>query len=206
MIASAAESGLSTSTVRWAGVAGMLGGALFVVSAFLISSMPRGCIGDECAARPMRETGAAGALLVLALLLVVVGMAGLVIRARNAGRLGLLGKTGAVVAAVGAALPVVGSLVQGFVYDGDYPLMPYFVIPGVLALVVGFVLLGIAVLLAGVLPRWAAALLVVGSLAMLGFNDQNAQALLALPNGIAWIAVGYVLWSGEPGQRNARER
>ncbi|HEX2183680.1 MAG TPA: hypothetical protein VHH10_15465 [Rubrobacteraceae bacterium] len=197
---------MSTSTVRWAGVAGMLGGALFVLSAVVITSLPRGCIGDECAARPMRETGAAGALLVLALLLVVVGMAGLVIRARNAGRLGALGKTGAVVAAVGAALPVIGGVVQGVLYGGDYPLMPYFVIPGVLALVVGFVLLGVAVLLAGVLPRWAAALLVVGSLAMLGFNDQNAQALLAIPNGIAWIAVGFELWSGETAQRNERAR
>jgi hypothetical protein len=185
---------LSTSTVRWAGVAGMLGGALFVLSAVLIASMPRGCIGGECATRTMRETGAAGALLMLALLLIVVGMAGLVIRARNAGRFGALGKTGAIVAAIGVALPLIGSLVQGVLYGGDYPLMPYFVIPGVLALVTGFVLLGIAVLLARVLPRWAAALLVVGSLAMLGFNDQNAQALLAIPNGIAWIAVGYVLW------------
>jgi hypothetical protein len=197
---------LSTSTVRWAGVAGMLGGALFVLSAVLIASMPRGCIGGECAARTMRETGAAGALLMLALLLIVVGMAGLVIRARNAGRFGALGKTGAVVAAVGVALPLIGSLVQGVLYGGDYPLMPYFVIPGVLALVTGFVLLGIAVLLATVLPRWAAALLVVGSLAMLGFNDQNAQALLAIPNGIAWIAVGYVLWSGEAPRQPARVR
>jgi hypothetical protein len=74
--------------------------------------------------------------------------------------------------------------------------MPYFVIPGVLALVVGFVLLGIAVLRARVVPRWAAVLLIVGTLAMLGFNDQNALALMAIPNGIGWMAVGYVLWSG----------
>ena len=184
----------------------MFGGALFVVSAIVISSMPRGCIGDECGTRPMRETGAAGALLMLALLLVVVGMAGLVVRARHAGRFGALGKTGAVVAAVGAALPMTGGLIQGIFYEGDYPLMPYFVVPGVLALVVGFVLLGIAVLLARVLPRWPAALLVVGSLAMLGFNDQNAQALLAIPNGIAWVAVGYVLWSGGDGSMRRRRR
>ena len=177
----------------------MLGGALLVVSALLIASMPRGCIGDECAARPMRDTGIVGALLMLALLLVVIGMAGLVIRARNAGRFGVLGKTGAAVGAVGVALPVIGSLVQGILYDGDYPLMPYFVIPGVLALVVGFVLLGIAVLRARVLPRWAAVLLVVSSLAMLGFNDQNAQALMAVPFGVAWMAVGYVLWSDREG-------
>jgi hypothetical protein len=91
-----------------------------VVSAIIIASMPRGCIGDGCSSRPMRETGAAGALLTLALLLVVIGAAGLVLRARDAGRLGVLGKTGIVVGAVGAALPVFGSLVQGILL-GDYP-------------------------------------------------------------------------------------
>jgi hypothetical protein len=195
----------SSKSVRWSGLAAMLGGALFVVSAVVIASMPRGCIGDECASRPMRETGVAGALLTLALLLVVIGAAGLVIRARDAGRLGRLGKTGIVLGAVGAALPVVGSLIQGVLFDGDYPLMPLFVIPGVLALVVGFVLLGLAVLQAKVLPPWAAVLLIVGTLAMLGFNDQNARALMAIPNGIAWVAVGYVLWSGR-GERVSSPR
>jgi hypothetical protein len=186
----------------------MLGGALFVVSAVVIASMPRGCIGDECASRPMRETGATGALLMLALLLVVIGAAGLVIRARDAGRFGKLGKSGIILGAVGAALPVIGSLVQGVLYGGNYPLMPYFAIPGVLALVVGFVLLGIAVLRARVLPPWAGVLLIVGTLAMLGFNDQNAQALMAIPFGIAWMAVGYVLWSGrdEEARQFARVR
>lgn len=186
----------------------MLGGALLVVSALVIASMPRGCIGDECAYRPMRDAGIAGALLMLALLLIVVGAAGLVIRARNAGRFGALGKTGAVLGAVGVALPVIGSLIQSVLFDGDYPLMPYFVIPGVLALVVGFVLLGIAILRARVLPRWTAVLLIVGTLAMLGFNDQNAQALMAIPFGIAWMAVGYTLWSGkdEAIQQPARVR
>jgi hypothetical protein len=198
----------SSKSVRWSGLAAMLGGALFVVSAVFIASMPRGCIGDECASRPMRETGVAGALLMLALLLVVIGAAGLVIRARDAGRFGSLGKTGIVLGAVGAALPVIGSLIQGILFDGDYPLMPYFVIPGVLALVVGFVLLGLAVLQAKVLPRWTAVLLIVGTLAMLGFNDQNARALMAIPNGIAWVAVGYVLWSGrgEEARQPARAR
>jgi hypothetical protein len=191
---------VSSNTVRLGGLAAMLGGALFVVSALLIASMPRGCIGDECATRLIRDTGIAGALLILALLLVVVGAAGLVVRVRRAGRFGRLGKTGVVIAAVGAALPLIGGLVQGVLFDGDYPLMPFFVIPGVLALVVGFVLLGLAVLQARVLPRWAAVLLVVGSLAMLGFNDQNARALMAIPNGIAWMAVGYLLWSGKGGQ------
>jgi hypothetical protein len=196
----------SSDLVRRGGLAAMVGGALFVVSALLIAAMPLGCIGHECELRPMRETGVAGALLMLALLLVVMGAAGLVVRVRRAGRLGRLGKTGIVVAAAGAALPVIGGLVQGVIFEGDYPLMPLFVIPGVLALVVGFALLGLAVLQARVLPRWVAVLLVVGSLAMLGFNDQNARALMAIPNGIAWAVMGYLLWSdkGEPAQRPAR--
>ena len=74
--------------------------------------------------------------------------------------------------------------------------MPYFVVPGVLALVVGFVLLGVAILLARVLPPWAALLLIVGALAMLGFNEQTARVLMAIPLGVAWVVVGYVLWSG----------
>jgi hypothetical protein len=198
----------SPNLVRWGGLAAMLGGALFVVSALLITSMPLGCIGDECASRPMRDTGVAGGLSMLALLLVMVGAAGLVVRVRRTGRLGRLGKAGIIVAAVGAALPVIGSLIQGVLFDGDYPLMPFFVIPGVLALVVGFVLLGLAVLRARVLPRWAAVLLVVGSLAMLGFNDRNMQALMAIPFGIAWMATGYTLWSGkgEPIQQSAYVR
>ena len=197
---------MSSGAIRWGGLAAMLGGVLSVVSAVVIASMPRGCIGEECAFREMRDLGVAGALLMLALLLVMVGAAGLVIQARNAGRFGILGKSGAILGAAGISLLVIGSVIQGILYEGDYPLMPFFVIPGVLVLVVGFSLLGIAVLLSRVLPRWAAVLLVAGSLAMLGFNDQNAQALMAIPFGIGWIAVGYSLWSGAPDQRPARVR
>jgi hypothetical protein len=49
-------------------------------------------------------------------------------------------------------------------------------------------------------------LLILGTLAMLGFNDQNAQALMAIPNGVAWVAVGYVLWSGSPRVRGDTKR
>ena len=87
--------------------------------------------------------------------------------------------------------------------------MPYFVIPGVLALILGSVLLGIAILRAGVLPLWAALLLTVGALGMLGFNEQTALALMAIPLGVAWAAVGYVLWLGvgaQTGQPAARVR
>ena len=61
----------SSNVVRWGSLAEMLGGTLFAVSALVIASMPRGCIGAECAFRQGRDTGVAGgALPILALLLV----------------------------------------------------------------------------------------------------------------------------------------
>ncbi len=144
----------------------------------------------------MRESGVLdGTLMLLSLLLFAAGAMGLVVLARHSGRFGKTGNAGVVVGAIGAALLVVSGLIQALFFGGDFPLMPYFVVPGVLALVLGFVLLGIAILAARVLPRWAALLLIVGALAMLGFNEQTARALMAVPLGVAWAAVGYVLWS-----------
>ena len=136
-------------------------------------------------------------LFLLALLLFAVGTAALLARLRNAGRLGRLGRVGLIVAATGAALGAAGMILN--IWDSS--LVPAFIIPGLLAVIVGFVLLAVAVLRGGVLPRWAAVLLVVGALAMLGFNDQNWQALMALPFGIGWRAVGYALGSGRTGPR-----
>jgi hypothetical protein len=158
----------------------------------------------------MRESGVLdGTLLLLSLVLFAAGAVGLVVLARRLGRFGKTGNAGVAIGAVGAALLVVSGLIQALFFGGDFPLMPYFVIPGVLALVVGFVLLGIAILAAGVLPKWAALLLIVGALGMLGFNEQTALALMAIPLGVAWVAVGYVLWSGvgaQTGQPAARVR
>jgi hypothetical protein len=135
-----------------------VGGALFAVLALVMASMPWGCIGAECAFREGRDTGlAGGALLMLALLLVVAG--GLVIRTQHAGRFGRLGVTSVVVGAVAAMLLFIGTVLN----TQNSLLVPLFIIRGLLALIVGFVLLSFAVLRAGVLPRWAAILLVVGS-------------------------------------------
>jgi hypothetical protein len=200
----------SISFVRWCGLAAMLGGALWVIGNVIHASKPQGCIAAECALRPMRDTGALeDILMLLSLMLFVVGAAGLLVLARRLGRFGRMGNTGVVIGAVGVVVLVIAGLIQALFFGGDFPLMPGFVIPGVLALIVGFVLLGIAILRAGVLPRWGALLFIVGALAMLGFNEQNWRTLLAIPLGVAWVAVGYVLWSGvsvPTGQPTARVR
>lgn len=179
------------------GLASILGGVLWIAGAILTASKPRGCIGDECAFRPMREGDPLdAALFLLTVLLLALGIAGLVIRAQNSGRFGRLGRVGLIAGATGLTVLIISSLVQALFFGGDFPLMPYLVIPGGLAVVAGFLLLGLAILQASVLPRWAAGLLIAGALALLGCNDQNARVLLAIPFGVAWVAVGYVLWFG----------
>ncbi len=201
---------MSSSFIRWGGLASMVGGALWVVDTLIHASKPRGCIAEECAFRPMRESGALdGILTLLSVGLLAVGAVGLVTLVRRYGRFGRMGRAGATIGAFGAALLVVAGLVQGIFFGDDFPLMPYFVIPGGLALIVGVLLLGVAVLRAGVLPRWVAALVIVGTLFMLGTNEQTARVLLTIPFGVAWVAVGYALWSGAgapSGQPAARAR
>jgi hypothetical protein len=145
----------------------------------------------------MRETGALGGILtLLSVLLLAVGAVGLVTLVRRSGHFGKAGKAGIFIGAIGAALLVIATVIQASFFGGDFPLMPHFVIPGLLALVVGFVLVGIAILRAGVLPRWVAVLIIVGALAMLAAKEQTARVLLMIPFGVAWVAVGYVLWLG----------
>ena len=189
---------------RWSGLAALFGGALWIASAIVMAAKPEGCVASECdlPGRSMRESGTLVAVLVLpAVLLVAVGVAGLVRRARTARSFRREGRVGLAFGGVGFAAIVAGGLVQAVFFGDDFPYMPLFVIPGVLALVVGLVLVGIAVLRARVLARPAAVLLIAGALAMLGFNDQDARVLLAVPLGLGWTAVGYALWSDKDAPR-----
>lgn len=177
---------------------------MWIIGAVIHASKPRGCVAEECAFRDMRESGALdGILMLLSLLLFAVAVTGLVMLARRSGRFGKIGKAGVVIGAAGVALLLSASLIQSILFGGNFLLMPYFVIPGLLAMVVGLVLLGVAILRSRVLPRWAAALLIIGALAMLASNEQTARVLLVIPLGVAWVAVGYVLWSRE-GERTRR--
>ena len=65
-----------------------------------------------------------------------------------------------------------------------------------LAYLAGGLIFGIALFRARVLARWAAALLAVGSLATVALSmlPDAFYRLLAFPNAIAMIALGYSLW------------
>jgi hypothetical protein len=194
------EMQMSLNLIRWSGLAAILGGVLWIANAIQTGFHLRGCLEDECVFRPITA-------LFFAMLLLAVGVAGLVLHTRNAGRLGRLGWIGLVVGVVGVEVLIISSLVEAVFFDGDFPLLS--VIPAGLVLIVGFLLLGITILRARVLPLWVAVLFVVGTLALLWANNQNAQVFLAIPFGIAWVAVGYVLWWGKDTPRamaNMNER
>ena len=189
----------SAPLIRWGGLAAMLGGVLWDAFALRLASLPEGCVGAECdlPGRGLRpQDGLVAALFLAAAGCTAVAVSGLLLRARTVGSLGRLGRVGLLLLSGGSLLLIAALLIQQFLYGGDFPQMPAFVIPGGLAVVLGFLLVAGATLRTGALPRWAGALLVVGTLSLVGFNDQNAQALLAIPFGLAWIGVGYALWSG----------
>jgi len=185
----------------------MLGGAFWVAWAIVHALQPMGCVGDECylPGRSMRGGSALGsALQITAVLALATGVWGLVSRARTMGGFGRLGSVGLIAITAGVVTVVIAGLVQGIFYNGDFWAMPYFVIPAALALVVGFVLLGVAILRSGVLPRWVAVLLIIATLTMLGMNEQNTWVLMAIPFGVTWAVIGYVLWSGRGERRGTR--
>ena len=196
----------SNRVVRWSGPLLVLGGALWVAWARVHALPTMGCVGDECdlSGRSMREGSPLGsALLIAAVLVLAAGVVGLVSRVRAAGRLGRIGRVGLIASAAGLVTVVVAGLIQAVLFAGDFWAMPYFVIPAALALVIGFVLLGVAILRSGVLPRWSTALLIAGTLALLGMNEQTTQVLLAIPFGVAWAVLGAVLWSQRDGAGTA---
>lgn len=106
-----------------------------------------------------------------------------------------------------AVLPSIDATSPSFVADvlaaasgghasGDIGLLGTALLLGGALYVTGGLLFGSALYRARLLPRWAAALLAVGGLAAAGLSVMPDPwfRLLAVPNGIAMIALGYSLW------------
>lgn len=193
---------------KWSGSAAILGGLFCAVAAVLHSLQPVGCVLAECdAGKSMRSgTPLVGALGTAATLLILVGIAGLTVLASKEGRHVKLAKVGLASTLVGFALLAVAGLIQAFFFAGDFPGMPYFVVPGLLAVVTGLVLIGIFIIRSRVLPKWLGVFLVVSSLALLAANEQAQTVLLAIPFGVAMMVAGYLMWSSGSHPAVARSR
>lgn len=163
------------------------------------------------------EMAVRNSLKVLMAVLALVGITGMYLhQVRRIGALGLIGyllfsanyliimSTSFVAAYL---LPSLASTNPGYVNDvltaasggqqaGDIGLLHTVLLLESGLFLTGGLVFGIALYRAGVLARWAAVLLAVGGLvtAALSVMPDAFYRLLALPNGIALIALGYSLW------------
>ena len=168
-----------------------------VLAALVHSLEPTGCIGLECDTRAMRNTTGIVALASFAaLVLILVGVAGLMLLALRSSRHTKLASTGLILVAIGLVTLLAGGLIQALFFSGDFPGMPYIVIPALLGLVAGLLLIGIFILRSDVLPRWLGISFMVCSVALVVANEQTLAVLLFIPFGLAMVAAGYLTWTG----------
>lgn len=183
----------SAGFIRWSGLAAMLGGVLWVVLWTIEGAKPVAPAGGY---RPDYErfnlwSG-------LALLLMIMGLTGAYLRQIR--QTGWIGHMGFALPWIGAALMGGGRLGQALDMGSVWVL----VILGAFALSIGTILFGIATLRTRVLPRSPGVLLIVGALMLFLTDPENQRAFLALPFGIAWAWLGYVLWTGSREREAAR--
>jgi hypothetical protein len=178
---------------RWSGLAALVGGALWVI-VFAIHASRSSAEGSDAPYVSLHGLGGAG---LLSVLLVAVGFVGLDMHMPSGpgAGYGTLGRAGYGVALLGLCVMLLVSGASGFIG-----------MLGVFILMVGSLLVGAASLLGRVLPRWGAIVLIVGSLLLLMFDTEGLQAWFGVPYGAAWIAVGYLLYSGRTGQVQAATR
>ncbi|HSI93324.1 MAG TPA: hypothetical protein VK925_07460 [Jiangellaceae bacterium] len=205
--------------IRTAGVAAVASGAIFI--GVQINHPPFDITSITTTEVVIRDT-----FKVLMAVLALVGITGMYLsQVRRNGVLGLIGylvlATGYLVImsttfVAAFVLPSIAGTDPAYVRDvlavfigntatGDIGLLSVaFQVQGLCYLAGGLVF-GIALYRAGVLARWATALLAVSGIvsAALAVMPDAFYRLLALPNGIALIGLGYSLWrvQGQAGDR-----
>ena len=206
-----------TTLTRSAGLAAVAAGAIFI--AVQLNHPPLTATGVHPAEWAIRSS-----LKVLMAALALVGITGMYLhQVKKMGVLGLLGfmlfaanylfivSTSFVAAIV---LPAIADTSPSYVTNvlvaasghhptGDTGTLYSVILLGGFLYLAGSLIFGIALYRARVLPRWAAVLLAIGGLATAGLSLMPDPwfRLLAVPNGIAMIALGYSLWRTAGAQR-----
>jgi hypothetical protein len=207
-----------TTFTRWSGLASMLGGVLFAIGIALHPLRH----GQAVNASPY---SAIHVLIAVALMLLLFGLVGLYVRqAEQLGRRGLysfilafIGNlwTYGLIITEGFLWPAVGRYDPAAVHNldpnavgarGSSLLLIFFI--GLALFAVGYALFGRATMRAGVLPRWGgvlialgAVLYVVGGFSLAVFGPESPLVTIietsgAIPLGLGFIWLGYVLWTG----------
>ncbi|MCA1729106.1 MAG: hypothetical protein LC751_06775 [Actinobacteria bacterium] len=174
--------------VRWGGLAAMAAGVLAIIYGLLSFAISQG-----------DERGPLDILVLLGMILEVVGLLGFhALQGRNYGRIGRAGLYTTI-----AAIVLLELLLIVLNLLGDTGSLEVIGIVGELGLLIGLVLYGAATLQARVLPRWCGILFIV--FLPVGILLGSLQPIWG---GLAWLALGYTLWSrrGVPDEQPSRVR
>lgn len=202
----------ASSLIRWAGLAVMGAGIIFVV---IQPIHPPDILASVTTSRWVIIQSLKTAMCLLGLL----GLAGLYARqAEEAGWLGLVGYllfslfwalTMAFVFAAAFILPLLATeapkfvegflgIINGHASEVNLGALPaVYTLTGFVGYVLGGLLFGIATLRAGILPRWAGGLLAFAAVSVLAgaLLPHPLDRILAVPMGFALAWLGYALWS-----------
>jgi hypothetical protein len=195
------------TVARVTGAAAVISGLAICAASYVESTLPIGCVGDQCNFRPERPASAtANACDALALVMLVVAALGLGRLALRRGQLGRTGTTGVGLIAVGAVVAVIANVVQALFFDGDMTAMPAVFLPAVAAVVGGFALLMLVVVRTRLVPLWAG--LVVGlTVLLIPFgNQENTTVLLDIPFGLSLALAGVLLLLRQPASASTPQR